>query len=215
MKIVLSQIALSLMAGGILSVNTISIAPAKAAIMRLDFSSPSEKGVAESVGSIFFDPSKPNESTSPDLGVYKNAVTNYNINIAGKVFSPGVLSNSGETFKLSDAKISINKKISAINFAFGHGAELNFTFAPGTISSTALPSLGKIGLPSYNSATFTPGSRYTAYLNKTSVAVVSSSDITPTSASVPESSSTIGIVCLGAVGAVNVIQRRLIKTKSC
>lgn len=43
MKIALSQIALSLMAGSILSVNTISTAPAKAAIMQLNFSSPSEK----------------------------------------------------------------------------------------------------------------------------------------------------------------------------
>jgi hypothetical protein len=215
MKIVLSQIAFSLMAGSILSVNTINTAPAKAAIMQLNFSSPSENGVPESVGSIFFDSSKPNESTSPDLGVYNNAVTNYNLNIADKVFSPGVLSNSGEPFKLKDAKITINKKISSINFTFGRGAELNFKFAPGTIGSTALPSVGTIGSPSDNSATFTPGSRYTAYLNKTSVTVITSSDITPTSASVPESSSTIGIVCLGAVGTVNLIQRRLKKTKIC
>lgn len=170
-------------------------------------------GVAESVGSISFDPSKPNQSTSPDLGVYKNAVTNYNFNIAGKLFSPGVLSNSGEKFQANDAVISINKKSSAINFAFGYGAELNFQFAPGIVTSTALPSVGKIGLPDNNSATFTPGSRYTAYLNKTSVSVASSSDITPTSATVPESSSSIGLIFLGAVGTSNLIKSRLKKTK--
>lgn len=191
-------------AGAAFIAMAIGAAPAKAALLQFNFSSPSTNGVPGSFGSIFFDSSSPNVSASPNLGLYKNAVTDYNINIAGgSTFSPGSLSSSGEIFKASDAQISINPLLSSINFAFGFGAELNFNFAPGTITSTALPGVGEIGTPDTTSATFTPGSRFTAFLDKTSVSVVA---VNP--ASVPETSPGLSILAFGALGAVSVLKRK-------
>ena len=178
------------------------IAPAQAALLRLDFSSPTIPGAANKV---VFESSSPNLSTSADLGIYKNAVKDYDISI-GSGFFPGKLSSSGEIFNVDDAEISVNPLLSTINFAFGHGAQLNFSFALGTIKSIDLPNVGTIGNPETTQASFTPGSRFTAYLDQTSVSVVAVNNPT----SIPESSNIWALAALGALGAGKLIKQLIV-----
>jgi hypothetical protein len=180
----------------VLSLNSAFANPTQAATLQFNFSSPGVDGLAASEGKISFNSSTVNESKSSDVGIYKNSITNYNLNIAGKSFKPGLLTNSGETFKVDEAEVRVSPITSNITFAFGHGAKLNLNFAPGTITSTKLPTLGEIGKPQTINGSFTPGSRYSRNLENTSVYV--SAAISSTS--VPESNSSLASLFVGTMG---------------
>ena len=149
----------------------VGVATAKAAPMEFQFSHPGEGQLPlSSFGKISLNTSSPNNSTKPDLGIYQGAITNYDLNIQGSKFYPGMYSSNGEKFKISDAQISIDKIHSSINFSFGHGAKLDFQLPPTSIQTVALSGMSKIK-SNASSVTFTPGTHYTTYLKQTSISV--------------------------------------------
>jgi hypothetical protein len=190
---------LAVAALSVFSLNTVSAKPTQAATLQLHFSSPGVDGLASSKGTISFKPSGVNESNSSDVGIYQNIITNYDLKITGKEFQPGLLTNSGETFKVEEAEVRVSPKNSNVTVAFGHGAELNLNFAPGTITSTKLPTVGEIGKAQTNNVSFTPGARYSRNLENTSVYV--SADIISTS--IPESNNGLASLFVGSIGLLS------------
>ncbi len=167
------------------------VATAKAAPMEFQFSNPGEGQLPASSGKISLNTFSPNNSTSPDLGVYPGAITNYALNIQGTKFYPDMYSSNGEKFKISDAQVSIDKIHSSINFSFGHGAKLDFQLPPTSIQTVALPDLSKIKTKT-SSITFTPGTHYTTYIKQTSLSVTQAKP-----KEVPENSFSFAVITFG------------------
>ncbi len=178
------------------------MAPANAALMQFEFSNPGEGQLSGSSGEIFLDTASPNNSTTPGLGIYQGAITDYKLNIQGSKLNPGMYSSNGEKFKISDAQVSIDQKNSAINFSFGYGAKLDFKLPPTSIQTVVLSGISEIKTNA-SSVTFTPGTHYTTYLKQTSISVTKAIP-----KEVPENSFNWGMMAFGTFAFSSIRNRR-------